>query len=316
MLLRFYLSVMGYPSIGGEKYHIAHMLWGGVLMVTAFVLNFAFLGNRIQRMVALLGGVGFGVFIDEIGKFITRDNDYFFRPSVGIIYAIFVVLYITTTFLTREQKLTSEEYQLNALRSLEEAIHHDMDRHERSAARQLLSHARQSDVLTQRLHALLYEVPVVPPAQSKLITRWRKAISEWYERMWQARSSRVIVRVFFVAQSLFFMVAVLATVYNNIDQAKDFFAGRSDYGHSLVMGQLFSSVIAAVFVLFGVRWLRRSRLRAFEWFRRATLLNLLLTEFFMFSRVQFGAMPSFIFNLALLTIINVVIAEEARRTQA
>ncbi|QQS18516.1 hypothetical protein IPL68_00120 [Candidatus Saccharibacteria bacterium] len=47
----------------------------------------------MQRVVAFLGGVGFGVFIDEIGKLITRDNNYFYRPAIGIIYAIFVGLF-------------------------------------------------------------------------------------------------------------------------------------------------------------------------------------------------------------------------------
>ncbi|MFZ2513167.1 MAG: hypothetical protein WAW63_01790, partial [Candidatus Saccharimonadales bacterium] len=32
LLLRFYLHVMGYPIVGGTKYHVAHVLWGGVLM--------------------------------------------------------------------------------------------------------------------------------------------------------------------------------------------------------------------------------------------------------------------------------------------
>ncbi|MBL8121459.1 hypothetical protein JNM87_01785, partial [Candidatus Saccharibacteria bacterium] len=82
LLIRFYLHATGYPVIGGTKYHIAHMLWGGLLMLAAFVLNFAFLGARLQKLVALMGGIGFGIFIDEIGKYVTRNNDYFFQPAV------------------------------------------------------------------------------------------------------------------------------------------------------------------------------------------------------------------------------------------
>jgi hypothetical protein len=65
-------------------------------------------------------------------------------------------------------------------------------------------------------------------------------------------------------------------------------------------------------VVMGLSWLSGSRLRAFEWFRRATLVNLLLTEFFIFSRIQFGAMAGFIFNLLLLIIINAAIDQETR----
>lgn len=45
----------------------------------------------MQRLCALIGGIGFGLFIDELGKFITRDNNYFFQPTIGLIYAVFAI---------------------------------------------------------------------------------------------------------------------------------------------------------------------------------------------------------------------------------
>lgn len=182
LLLRFYLHVMGYPTVGGTKYHVAHMLWGGALMLIAFVLNFAFLGKAVQRVVAAVGGVGFGVFIDEIGKLITRDNNYFFRPAVGIIYAIFVALYLAISFLTREQKLTSEEYQLNAMRQLEEAVHQDMDIHERANTRQLLLRANQQSVLTKKLLQLLKSLPVTDRRKRGVYQRMRRRFALGYTK--------------------------------------------------------------------------------------------------------------------------------------
>ena len=315
LLLRFYLDLTGYPSIGGTKYHVAHVLWGGILMMIAFVLNFAFLGKAIQRVVALVGGVGFGVFIDEIGKLITRDNDYFFRPAVGIIYAIFVALYLAVSFLTREQKLSSEEYQLNALRQLEEAVHQDMDAHERASTRQLLLRADQQSALTKKLLQLLKSLPVTSSAKQGAYRRLRSRFAVGYARLWERRASSGLIRWFFVLETMVFVAAVVGPLYADVSDVQSFFAGKADYGHSLVIGQAVTTAVSVMCVVFGLAWLSKSRLHAFEWFRRATLINLLLTQFFEFSRVEFTALPGFIFSLILLAIIDAVIAEETRRVQ-
>ena len=48
-----------------------------------------------------IAGAGFGTFIDELGKFITRDHDYFFRPTAGLLYVIFVLLFLAFRALDR-----------------------------------------------------------------------------------------------------------------------------------------------------------------------------------------------------------------------
>lgn len=312
LLLRYYLYLTGYPQVGGGSLHIAHMLWGGLLMLVAMVLMLSFLGRRLQRLAALLGGVGFGIFIDEIGKFLTRDNDYFFRPSIGIIYAVFVLLYLCLNFLTRGERLTSTEYQLNALSQLEEAVLRQMDEREKAAVRALLQRANPRSIVTQQLSAFLDGVEPVRSDRPNLFERWGAAIGTSYDRIWHARASNALVRLFFIIEIALFVVAVGLAVFNNIDNVRDFFEGHGSYGHSLVLGQAVGTAIAAWFAAVGLYKLRGSRTEAFEWFRRATLINLLFTEFFIFSRIQFGAMAGFIFNLVLLVLINFVLTHERR----
>jgi hypothetical protein len=312
LLLRFYLSATGYPQVGGGTFHIAHMLWGGLLMVAAIVLNLAFIGGRVQRLGALVGGAGFGIFIDELGKFITKDNDYFFRPTIGIIYAIFVSLYLLFNFLSRRQRLSSREYQLNALSQLEEAVVHDMDKYEKARVEELLAHADSRSAITKQLKGFLKQVELVRPDQPNAYEKLVAAVGRQYRHFWQHRSSNQVVQWFFVTEAGLFLLAILASIYTSLDDISLLFDPSGSYGSKLLIGQLVSSLIAAGFALYGSAILQRRRLEAYEQFRRATLINLYLTEFFIFSRVQFGALPSFFFNLVLLLLINAAIIQEQR----
>jgi hypothetical protein len=310
--VRFYLHLTGYPQIGSGGLHIAHMLWGGALMLVALVIVLSFLGGRALRAAALLGGVGFGVFIDELGKFITHDNNYFYQPAIGIIYAVFIGIYLSFNFLTRQQKLSSREYQLNALAQLEEAIVQDMDTIEKNRVRDLLLQADQHDTLTRQLEQLLDKVRTVPPAHPGRFGRIAAWFNAKYQDFWRYSSSNSLVRSLFLLQTFLFVGGVLGTIYFNIDGVFDLFAVRLTPAPWLLIGQLASIAVTAVFALRGAMRLRRSRLGAYEEFRRATLVNILLVQFFVFSRIQFAALPGFVFSLVLLGLIGYAIRQEQR----
>lgn len=59
LVIRAFLASTGYPQLGGHGLHIAHLLWGGLLMLIALVLLLAFIGRHLQSLAALLGGIGF-----------------------------------------------------------------------------------------------------------------------------------------------------------------------------------------------------------------------------------------------------------------
>src|SRR5450755_87649 len=83
--IRWFLALTGYPKIGSNGIHIAHMLWGGLLMLLALILLLSFLNRSVEHAAAIIAGLGFGTFIDEIGKFVTSDNNYFYRPAISLI---------------------------------------------------------------------------------------------------------------------------------------------------------------------------------------------------------------------------------------
>ena len=88
---RVFLELTGYPQVGNDVLHFAHALWGGLLLIVAVFLPLGYANRWAIQASALLGGIGIGLFIDEVGKFITQTNDYFFPPALSIIYA-FVLL--------------------------------------------------------------------------------------------------------------------------------------------------------------------------------------------------------------------------------
>ena len=122
----------------------------------------SFLGNRTRLWGALIGGVGFGFFIDEIGKFITRDNNYFYQPSIALIYITFVLIYLAFRDLQLRRVISREEYLVNALNDFEEAIINDLQPEERDRARRYLAAIAEKDDLIVRLESLIKEASVLP----------------------------------------------------------------------------------------------------------------------------------------------------------
>ena len=52
---------LGWPQIGGGDYHIAHALWGGLLLLVGGVITLLWSNPWVPRATALCVGVGCGV---------------------------------------------------------------------------------------------------------------------------------------------------------------------------------------------------------------------------------------------------------------
>ena len=118
LAVRAYLQATNYPQLGGGGLHIAHVLWGGLLLVVGLGIALVFLGGGPRTAGAVVGGVGFGLFIDEVGKFVTARTDYFYAPAAAIIYVAFALLVLLTQAVrgrTGRARLTPAEGTANAL---------------------------------------------------------------------------------------------------------------------------------------------------------------------------------------------------------
>jgi len=96
-LTRFILEATGYPQLGSETLHIAHCLYGGVILYVGCLLPLVYSNEWALTWSGILSGAGMGLFIDELGKFMTVNNDYFFPAAAPVIYGFFlltVLLYV------------------------------------------------------------------------------------------------------------------------------------------------------------------------------------------------------------------------------
>jgi hypothetical protein len=119
--VRWYLDLAGYPTIGGGGLHVAHVLWGGLALFIAALLPLLYVGRRALLISALLAGVGVGLFIDEVGKFLTTSNDYFFAPAAPIIYGS-ILLLVLLWLLVRRQRGTTYDATQAAIEALSAAV--------------------------------------------------------------------------------------------------------------------------------------------------------------------------------------------------
>jgi len=89
--VRLFLQLTGYPQIAGGDLHISHVLWGGLFMFVAALAPLVLANRRVYIVSAVLSGVGIGLFIDEVGKFITKDYNYHYPAAAPIVYIFFLL---------------------------------------------------------------------------------------------------------------------------------------------------------------------------------------------------------------------------------
>ncbi len=182
-LTRLFLYLTGYPQIGNSELHIAHVLWGGLLLFIASLLPLILVNTWVFPAGAVISGIGVGLFIDEVGKFITQANDYFYPSAAPIIYVFFlstVLLYVRLK-RTRRESLRSELYYI--LEDLQEVLDHDLSERER---RDIITHLERvkRDAEDTNLVELAVHIENFITAQGLVLveeqmTPWQR----WYTRL-------------------------------------------------------------------------------------------------------------------------------------
>ncbi len=292
VVTRAFLAAAGFPQLGGEGLHIAHVLWGGLAMAVALLLLVSFAGPVIRPLGALLGGIGFGLFIDEIGKFLTDDNDYFYAPAPVLIYVTLVVMVLGADALHRGRPHAPSESLAGAADHAVAGIVGGLSAGARREAERLAAlggGARAGAEVRALVGALA--------ADDEEITDPFRAVA--------ARIGDGVRRVVRAGWSTALTVALLAAslVGSAAALARSWDVAREDDTLWLAVAGVAGVLGSLVLAVRGGLLLRNDRIRAFAWFRRAALLSLLLTEVAVFRYLPTQATIGVAVDLTLLAVV-------------
>jgi hypothetical protein len=331
------------------------MLWGGLGMLAAIFIMLEFVNGAAREWAAVIGGIGFGTFIDELGKFITSDNNYFYQPTVAVIYVVFVALFLSARWLNRPRALSPEEALVNASDILREGmLAGGLEAADRQTARDLLSRSNAGAPLAGALDGALDAVENMPHRHPPVLTLVRHSMAGFYARLvtrgwfqWLVVIAFIATALLGIAQIMFTLdwswmvvgiclgcaLALLALLHFSRSKVLRWRILRWVVGLSIAAViavtivlnpsqeldtfgegvELIASAATTLLTIIGVAAMPRSRLAAYQWFRRATLVSILLTQIFTFYQHQFVALGGLVVDLLLLLALRYMIDREKAR---
>ena len=311
LVIRTQLWLTNYPQLGGGDLHIAHLLWGGLFMLIAIWFALIYLNRWSRRVAAVLGGIGFGFFIDELGKFITEDNDYFFRPAAPLIYLIFIVLFLVIREVSRRMEMSPSRALANLLDLLPSTVTGEFGPKEKAAAEDLLERADQDDPRVQAAREYLESVRLAPVEPPSRFARWLAGIGRWVTALTARSWFEAATVAVLIGWALISLLGLFEVQYDllGIQVTRETVPGTAgevvDWGRALSM--------AASIVLVGVgtwRMLKGHHQAAYRAYSSALLISIFITRVFSFLEIQFTAVFGLGADLLMLGAIAALAARD------
>jgi hypothetical protein len=307
IVTRAFLELTGYPQIGNDVLHIAHALWGGLLLFVSALLPLVLANRWAIHLSALLGGIGIGLFIDEVGKFITQANDYFFPPSLSIIYGFFLIVVFIYLTIRRHRKQDPRVAMYWVLDWLQDALDGDLDAAEAARIEAQLAVVRESDrhelvALADAISAYLQdEKDHLPAAQPDLWKRITHSIDSLGLRLGRQRHRIIITLLLVLWVAVVLGNSLLLAFGANLEsQLINLDIRVIEWRESLITIQM---LIAGLIITAFIAWLRRNEERALTFAVSGFLISLVALQLLYFYISQFSAITATLLQLASLQIL-------------
>jgi hypothetical protein len=301
ILTRAFLQMTGFPQIGNSVLHIAHALWGGLLLFAAVLLPLALANRWAIQASALLSGIGIGLFIDEVGKFITQANDYFYLPALPLIHGFFLLTVLAYLLFRRRHRPDPRTAMYHVLEGLRDALDGDLDAELAARIERELSIAKESDrqeiaSLANSMSAYLQKekehLSAAEPGFWKRTAAWVEAFGQRLGR----GKHRIVISMLLILWLLLAtgFIAVLALRSPNLDSQ------IVQWQVPLIIIQVMVGGLMAT-ALFD--WLTKNEDRGLNLAVSGFLLSLVALQTLYFYLSQFSAITATLLQLAFLQIL-------------
>lgn len=298
---RVFLELTGYPQLGDSVLHIAHALWGGLLLFIAALLPLALINRWAIQASAVLGGVGIGLFIDEVGKFITQANDYFFPPALSIVYAFFLLTVLVYIYFRRPRQENPRKAMYHVLEGLKDALDGDLDQKEAAHIKTQLAAARSSDkpeihslagAITSYMEQEKYRLLAAEPSIWKRAGRWFKEMGHRLGR----KRHRILISAILILWLIFVIgfILVLFKENPNIDLQV------AQWKLPLIFIQVLIGILTS-FAL--IAWLAGNEETGLNFAGAGFLLSLVALQTLYFYLSQFSALTATLIQFVFLLIL-------------
>ena len=285
LVVRFYLKLTGYPQLGGSTLHIAHLLPGTLLMLAAVLISLTAVNRAARNFSAITAGLGFGLAWDELGKFITKNNNYFFHATPGLIYLTFVALYLIIRY-SAQRRFTQEEYLANFLDLIKDAAIKDLDKREYEHAKLLLSHVSKDNFLYPSAKEMLDKVKPNPDREPSLLDKF---VYDLKAPLVKLSRQPFFYRLVIGTAIVYGFAALAAAAY--------FFVGATlpdNYQVNTLLQGDESDIIGGISALFSAilamaatyEYMRGKSPKAFKLFEQSLLVNIFLGQVVLFFKNQ------------------------------
>ena len=293
LVTRYFLQLLGWPTISFGAWHIAHANWGGMLMVIGMMLVLIFHGEKIRKTAAIVVGMGWGLFIDEVGKYITKNNNYWFQPAIIIIYISFIILYLVYRHLENNKPKDTKTLLYSAINKLEDAAENELDENEKRETIKKLNKIIKKEK-DENIKNLAKELKIFFEKQeAKKIDKnsgWRVLIAKTgyysynkffktklvvtglsiFTGVWAIDKIQETVRILINPQKMQ-MIQKFSSSYDLISKS-DFY---------MMAGKLFFDSVAAVFFVMGIFFMvTKRKFKGLKFFQMGLIVSIFLSSVF------------------------------------